>query len=73
LEVVAVEMEGVVAGGEVVEDDLDNLALFNYEGVDLAVDLGVLGVLADGEEGVEGGYVLVDVAYVVDEASGLWS
>ena len=71
LEVVAVEMEGVVAGCEVVEDNFDDLALFNYEGVYLAVDLGVLGVLADGEEGVDGGYVLVDVAYIVDEASGL--
>lgn len=61
LEVMAVEVEWVVAGREVVEDDFDDLALFNYVGVDLAIDSGVRSVLADGEESVEGGYILVDV------------
>ena len=66
LEVVAVQMERVVGTVQVVDDDLDHLVALDDEGVDLAVDLGVLVVVARGGGAVQGGHRLLDVRLVVE-------
>lgn len=67
LEGVAVKMERVTSGVEVVDDDLDNLILPENHGVGIgAVDGRVSGVLAGGEDAVERGDLGVDVGDVVE-------
>lgn len=63
---VAVEVEGVACCVEVVDDDLDDVAVGDDEGVDLAVDdgVGVVGACCGG--GVEGWYLLADIGFVVE-------
>lgn len=71
LEGVAVEMEGVFAGVGVVEDDVDNLAFFEDEGVAVsAVDVDVVCCWACGEGGEYCGDFGADVGYVVKEGTG---
>src|SRR5690348_16089841 len=55
----------------VVDDDLDNIAVVDHEGVDLAVDCGIgRKVLTNGVGGIQGRNILRDVRLVVDgEAS----
>lgn len=68
LEVVAVEVEGVAARVEVVEDNLHHLVLFQYKGVrEVAVDGRVHDLVAGGEGRVERGHLGVDVGDVVEE------
>lgn len=70
LEVVAVQVERVLAGVEVVDHDLDDLVLGEDEGVCVgAVDGGVCCVLAGCESGVEGGDFGGDVGDVVEEGA----
>ena len=70
LEDVAVEMEGMTAGVEVVEDDFDDLVFLEDEGVGVgAVDGGVGGGDAGGEGAVEGGDFGPDVGDVVEESA----
>lgn len=68
LEGVAVEMERVATGVEVVDDNLHNLALLEdkWMGV-LAVDGGVVCEVAGGEGGVQGGDLGMGVGDVVEE------
>ena len=68
LEVVAVEVEGVLARVVVVEDDFDDLVLLEDEGVGVGgVDGGVEGGGAGRQGGVEGGHFGADVGDVVEE------
>lgn len=68
LEVVTVEMEGVAARVEVVEDNLDNLVLFEDKRVCvLTVDGRVDGVVTGREHAVEGGHLGLGVGDVVEE------
>lgn len=69
LEVVAVEVEGVVGLSLVVENDFNDLAAVDDFGVDLAVDLGAQGVFSNSEGSVEGGSLLVHVADTIDEGA----
>ena len=71
LEVVPVQVEGVLARVEVVDDDVDDLVLLQDERVRVgAVDGWVGGVLARAEDGVEGGDLGGDVGDVVEEGAG---
>lgn len=72
LEVVRVQVEGVLAGVVVVHDDLDDLAVLEDEGVRVdAVDARVGDYLGGrGEDGVECWDFLVDVGDVVEECAG---
>lgn len=70
LEAVAVEVKGVLARVCIVEDDFDDFVLLENEGVGVdAIDCGVGGVGAGGEDGVEGGDLGADVGHVVDECT----
>ena len=61
-------MEGVFAGVVVVEDDVDDVALLEDEGVGVrAVDVRVVRCFASCEGRVEGRDFWGDVAYVVEE------
>lgn len=67
LEDVTVEMEGVVTGIVVVDDDLDPLVVLDDHGVGvLSVDLGVGREVAGGQGGVQGGDLGHDVGDVVE-------
>ena len=66
LEVVAVQVERVRGIIDVVDDDLHDIAVFNDEGVDLAVDDGVGVEVAGGRRAVQGGDLLADVGEVVE-------
>lgn len=70
LEVVAVEVEGVVGFVVVVDDDVDDVTVVHDEGVDGAVDEGVGVVLAGGGGRVEGGHLLVDIGGAVYASAG---
>ena len=68
LESVAVEMEGVFAGVVVVDDDIDNVVLFQDEGVCVgAVDVGVCCRRSGCESCVQGRYLGRYVGDVVKE------
>ena len=70
LEVVPVQVEGVLAGVDVVDDDLHDLAALQHEGVRvLAVDGRVGGQLAGREGGEQGWYFWGCVGYVVEEGA----
>lgn len=67
LEDVTVEMEGVVTGIVVVDDNLDPLVVLDDHGVGvLSVDLGVGREVASGQGGVQGGDLGHDVGDVVE-------
>lgn len=69
LEGVAVKMEGVAARIKVVDDNLDNLALFQDKGMgELAVDGSVVGEVAGGHGSVQGGNLGLGVSDVVEES-----
>lgn len=70
LEVVAVKVERVDGLIPVVDDDVDNLAIADNEGVDGAVDGRVGVVLTSGGDGVQGGNLLVDVRAAVHTGAG---
>lgn len=68
LEGVAVKMEGVAARVEVVDDNLDNLALLQDKGMgELAVDGSVVGEVTGGHGSVQGGNFGLGVSDVVEE------
>ena len=69
LDVVAVQVEGVVARREVVQRHLDHLVLLVNEGVDLAVGLGIRCVVTCSEGRVEAGRLRRRVADVVEEGT----
>ena len=66
LEVMAVQVEGVRGRVEVVDHDLDEIAVGDDEGVDLAVDDWVGVEVAGCSSGVQGGYLLGDVCDIVE-------
>ena len=71
LEVVAVQVHGVPAGVEVVDDDFDDFVGFEDEGVAVGpVHNGVGGGLLGCESGEEGGHFLFEVGYVVEDCAG---
>lgn len=71
LEVVPVEMEGMTAWVDVVDDDFDDLVFFQDEAVRVgAVNGWVGGEGAGGEGRVEGWDFGVGVGYVVEEGTG---
>jgi hypothetical protein len=64
-------MEGMLARVEVVDHDVNDLVLFEDEGVRVgAVDGGVGREFAGGQDRVEGGDLGGDVGYVVEERAG---
>lgn len=70
LEVVPVEVEGVAARVDVVDDDVDDLVLLEDEGVGvLAVHSGVGGEVARAQGCVEGRDLCRRVCYVVEEGA----
>lgn len=71
LEVMAVEMERVGGSILVVDHDLDDIAVVDNEGVDLAVDDGIAVVVARGGGRVQGRHLLVDVCQVVEASAGV--
>ena len=71
LEGVAVEMEGVLAWIVVVEDDFDNVVLFENVRVDVdAIDGGIAGCFARSMGGVETRYLRADVRHIVEKRTG---
>ena len=66
MEVVAVEVEGVVSDIIVVDHDLDCVVVVNHKRVHLAVDYRVATGVASGGGAVESRYLLVDVSEVVE-------
>jgi hypothetical protein len=70
LEVVAVEMKGMTARVDVVDDDVDNLVLLEDErmGV-LAVDFGISRLVAGTENCVQRGNLGSCVGYVIEEGA----
>ena len=66
LEVVAVEVEGMAGGVDVVDDYLDNVAVVDDEGDDGAVDGLVRVVFSRCRGGVEGRHGLADIGDVVE-------
>lgn len=71
LESVAVQMEGMLAGIIIVQNDLDNLILAQDERIRVgAIDDGVGSVVPSGQHGVERRDLWLDVRHIIEEGAG---
>lgn len=71
LERVAMQMEGMLAGIIIVQNDLDNLILTQDKSIRVtAVDDGIGGVVPSGQHGVERRDLWLDVRHIIEESAG---